>query len=263
MMATRTDAVEQDMVAGDSAGLIEQLSRPQGWSIPLSLIVAQDATRLDAEHYEPSNLENLNALYASGYELVPLRELAELRLPGLFTRVWAKDADHGVQYINATDFMSLAATGLPAQTRFVSHFTKVNMDNLRLRTGWILVTCSGTLGRVHQVSPGQNDWVATHEIIRIIPHDQTLRGYIRAFLCSDFAQVQILKHTHGGQIDHITDDQIGACMVPMLPAAKMRALSTAMDSAEKARDDAATKVANALITIRQELTIMKQLGHGL
>ena len=252
-MATKAQTEAQDALPEDSAALIAQLSRPVGWSVPLSRIVEEEATRLDAEHYVPSILENLDALHASGHELVPLAELAELRLPSMFTRIWAENADHGVPYLNATDLMCLAATGRPAQERYVSNITKVNMANLRIKTGWILLTCSGTLGRVFQVPPPQNGWAATHDLIRIIPHDSKLRGYIRAFLCSDFAQIQILKHTHGGQIDHITDDQIGSCMVPMLPEEKMHALSQTMDKAETARQNAAKKVADCITSIGQEL----------
>lgn len=238
---------------GAGGAVVEELATPQGWSVSLQDIISEPAVRLDAEHYDPRVIANMEALRRSSHELKPLSELADIRLPSQFTRIWAQDTDHGVPYVNATDLMSYAAFGLPAQTRFLSRASEVDVDNLLIHEGWILVTCSGTIGRVFEVPKSLEGWAATHDIIRVIPHDDALRGYIRAFLCSESAQVQILKHTHGGQIDHITDDQLGSCLVPMLPDAEMKRLSAVMDEAERAKQEAAASVAAAVADITQGL----------
>ncbi len=81
-------------------------------------------------------------------------------------------------------------------------------------------------------------WVATHDLIRIIPHDKNTTGFIHSYLFSPFAQTQILGHTYGGQIDHVTEIQVGSILVPELPDKLMKEIHeetmTALLSREKA-----------------------------
>ena len=79
------------------------------------------------------------------------------------------------------------------------------------------MTCSGTIGRMFYVSKRLDGWVATHDLIRIVPNKAEMVGYLYAWLTTPMAQTQILSHTHGGQIDHVTDEQVAAVQVPILP----------------------------------------------
>ncbi|TIH11635.1 hypothetical protein D0S45_19770 [Marinifilum sp. JC120] len=241
---TETDTTES---------LITELTRPEGWGVSVADIIGQNSVRLDAEHYNPKISKNMEMLEASKYGLLPLADLAQIDLPGQFVRIWAKDAEHGIPYLNATDLMSFAALGEPAQLRYLSKATDVNIDRLIVREGMILVTCSGTLGRVFEVPKALDGWVGTHDIIRVIPTDPAMKGYIRAFLSSSYAQTQILSHTHGGQIDHVTANQIRSCLVPQLSDKQMRAISIQMDKSEKMKQKAAGMVLTSLSQIKEAL----------
>ena len=231
-------AQEEDSAAlarPDYATLIRELTLPKGWSVPLADVVGQRQIRLDAEHYDPIVIENNKRLQDLGFELAPLSDFAEVRLPSMFTRIWAKDKQFGLPYINATDLMSYFALGAPAQERFLSHASEVRMENLIIREGMILVTCSGTIGRVFDVPRVLDGCAGTHDIVRIIPHNPKQRGFLRAYLTSQLAQIQILSHTHGGQIEHATDEQGGSCLVPVLPEPAVRQISDLADEADTMR----------------------------
>jgi len=219
----------------DYSQLIEGLNTPQGWSVPLSDVLGQGQVRLDAEHYDPLVIANDEALASLGCELKPLSEFADVVLPSMFTRIWAKDAEHGAPYLNATDLMSYFALGVPAQERFLSFASDVKFDLLTIRTGMILVTCSGTIGRVFDVPEALNGWAGTHDLVRINPKRSEQRGYLRAYLTTPLAQIQILSHTHGGQIDHVTAEQVGSCLVPVLPENAVKKISRLTDEADASR----------------------------
>lgn len=221
----------------DYAALIRELTLPKGWSVPLADVVEQKQVRLDAEHYDPLVIENDKRLRGLGLNLKPLSNFADVRLPSMFTRIWAKDKQYGVPYINATDLMSYFALGVPAQERFLSRASEVKMENLIIREGMILISCSGTIGRVFDVPKALDGWAGTHDIVRIIPHEPSYRGFLRAYLTSSLAQTQILSHTHGGQIDHVTDEQVGSCLVPELPMTTIRLISELADKAAKSRTE--------------------------
>jgi len=217
------------------AGLIRELMLPPGWSVLLIDIINQPQKRLDAEHYDPRVVENARKLQGLKCEMVPLSALADVRLPGRFARIWAKDRAHGVPYLNATDLMSYFATGQMAQARFLSRATRTNIDSLLLRAGMILVTCSGTIGRVFEVPGALDGYAGTHDLVRITPKSASMSGFLRAWLATDMAQTQILSHTHGGQIDHVTAEQIGACLVPALSAEDLKRASDLADEADRLR----------------------------
>lgn len=222
----------------DYAELIRELTLPRAWGVPVTDVINQGQIRLDAEHYDPIVVENDRRLRSLGVELKPLSEFADVRLPGMFTRIWAKDDKYGVPYLNATDLMSYFALGIPAQERFLSHASAVNVTPLIVKCGMILITCSGTIGRVFDVPKALDGWAGTHDLVRIIPHDPSMKGFLRAYLTSSFAQIQILGHTHGGQIDHVTDDQVASCLVPVLDSTSVKAISEIAEKADKMRSDA-------------------------
>lgn len=211
----------------------------QVWSISIEDVFRNSDQRLDASHYDLELAAALRELKDSGFPLVPLSELAELHLPSMFTRIWADDNKYGIEYINATELMSLAGLGVPSSSqRYLSKQTDTNIDSLLVREGWLLLTCSGTIGRVFYVSKRLHLWAATHDIIRIIPKKETHTGFLYAYLSSEVAQKQILSHTHGGQIDHITDVQISKILVPDFGSAKIKKIHEQTMSALYMREQA-------------------------
>lgn len=229
--------------------LIKNSASVATWSIPLQEVYDNKDVRLDASHYDQETAAALQELKRSKCELRPLSELADVRLPGQFVRIWASDKDHGVPYVNATDLMSLTGIGvLSGNIRYLSRQTDTDIDELIIREGWVLLTCSGTIGRVFYVPHRLDRWVATHDLIRIIPKDEDLIGFLHAYLSSPIAQKQISGHTHGGQIDHITHHQIGTVLVPMPGKEKISQIHKRTIEALKLRE----KAIATLATIAEE-----------
>ena len=248
----KTDSKQTDASqAGVGGSLIAKLTLPQGWGVSIDNILEQGNVRMDAEHYDPRIMRNMQLLTGSRHDLVPLSDLADVNLPTMFTRIWADDAEHGYPYLNATDLMSFGALGVPAQVRFLSKASNVKIEPLILKEGMILVTCSGTIGRVFEVPKELDGWVGTHDIVRISPHDPKMKGYIRAYLASAFAQTQILSHTHGGQIDHITAQQVESCLVPKIGDNRMKSISAEMDEAQQMQQKAAAMMKAAMLDIKE------------
>ena len=87
------------------------------------------------------------------------------------------------------------------------------------------------------------DGAATHDLIRIVPEDG-MAGYLFAWCMTAEAQAQISAYTHGGQIDHVSSEQVGSMMVPMLPKEVRRKLDRAVLKALKAREAGLAKLEN-------------------
>jgi type I restriction enzyme S subunit len=218
----------------------------EAWLVPISDIFAGDDLRLDAAHFNPTTTGVIGELQKSGHELSPLSKWARVELRGQFTRIWAQDQANGVPYFNATDMLSLLALGVPAGgPRYLSHATDTDIDALIVREGWLLMTCSGTIGRMFYVPKRLDGWAATHDFIRIIPNQPDVAGYLYAWLSSSQAQSQILSFTHGGQIDHVTDDQVGGVLVPKIADIEIGKINESVMKALKAREKAIESLANS------------------
>ncbi len=186
---------------------------PKSWRLSVEKVFEQDRVRFDASFFDPKIDSHIETL--SGIQTTHLSELAKVILPSRLERVWAVDEDRGKPYLNATDLLCLFSLGVPQKVRYLSPESDTDVDVLIIREGWLLLTCSGTIGRIYHVPKRLDGWAATHDLIRIIPKSPDLIGYLFAWCMTPVAQAQILGHTHGGQIDHVTDEQVGSILVPI------------------------------------------------
>lgn len=244
-MPATLDAIT-DRVFAYSPQPANKRSRVNSWSVPIGAVLGDEQVRIDAQHYNPAYEDGLRELRDSGLPLKPLRDLASVELPSQFMRIWAEDPRHGHPYMSPTDLMSLFAIGKPSkELRYLSHATDTEIEQLVVREGYLLMTCSGTIGRVYHVPERLDGWVATHDLLRIRSNLPGHIGYLHAWLQTPIAQAQVLSHTHGGQIDHITDAQIKTLLVPMLPNDRISAINKQVIEALRARERALESIVRA------------------
>ena len=92
---------------------------------------------------------------------------------------------------------------------------KRQLDALTIYKGYILVSDSGTLGRVTYALQQHNGHVATNNLIRIVVDDISLRGYLYEFLKSDLGQSLMLKNAYGTNQEHLEPDVIAEIPIPV------------------------------------------------
>lgn len=172
------------------------------------------------------------------YEVKPLSSVTErIFLGNIFSRIWVKDKQHGVPYLAASDtVLANLDTG-----QFLAKRQAVEMPYLVLEKGWILVTCSGTLGNTSYTNGNYAGKIATHDLIRIIPNeDELLGGYVYAFLSSKYGYYQITQSQFGGVVKHINATQAGQIQIPVLPADLVSEADKKIKEAARLREEAQT-----------------------
>lgn len=93
--------------------------------------------------------------------------------------------------------------------------TKKHLEALTIYKGYIVISDSGTLGRVSYVLNQHDGHVATNNLIRIVIDDLNLRGYVFQFLKSDIGQSLMLKTAYGTNQEHLEPDVISEVPVPI------------------------------------------------
>ena len=130
-----------------------------GFSLPASYL--DDELRFDAGHFNPSLLRVLDEL--SNTDTVRLGEIAEVFMPNRFKRVYV-EPEYGLPFLQGSHVIQFQATGLKYLSREYD-----GIDNLFVKAGWLLVTRSGTVGRVTVCPDEWDGWPATEDIIRVVP----------------------------------------------------------------------------------------------
>ena len=89
------------------------------------------------------------------------------------------------------------------------------IDKLYIERGMILITDSGTVGRVVYATAYHHGAVGTDNLIRVVVEDELLRGYVYQFLQSKLGQDQLRANVYGAIVDHIEPDDVKRIFVPI------------------------------------------------
>ena len=167
--------------------------------------------RLDAGYYNTTTMQALRAMESSGLRMQRLGEVTEnIFIPPRFKRVYVDQA-HGVPFLQGSHLVHFR----PADLKYLSRSAHKNLDRWIIKSGWVLVTCSGTIGRVAIALQQWDGWAASQHILRIVPKDDRVpAGYIYAWLRSPFGQAQF-NGIYGAVIDEVTADHVKDILIPV------------------------------------------------
>ena len=184
---------------------------------------SQGDRRLTATFYSEAGYKARKSLENSGFRLRRIDEVAATFQPSIFKRCYVDDAEHGVPYL--TGAALLEAT--PPRTTFLSRNRTGSLKELLVEPGTLLVTDSGTIGRVVFATSDLNGWATTNNAIRV----RTIAGgwpaeYLYVCLQSALGQDLLTRNTYGSVVDHIEPAHINAIEFPELPRALVQELVT-------------------------------------
>jgi type I restriction enzyme M protein len=89
------------------------------------------------------------------------------------------------------------------------------IEKLYIERGMILITDSGTVGRVVYATAYHHGAVGTNNLIRVVVDDEVLRGYVYQFLQSKLGQDQLRANIYGAIVDHIEPDDVRQIFIPI------------------------------------------------
>lgn len=86
---------------------------------------------------------------------------------------------------------------------------------IRVYRGDIVITRSGSIGRVNFITAKYNGAIVSDDLIRVRIPDELLRLYVFGFLQTKFAQDQMLRNEYGAVQQHLEPDHIRDILVPL------------------------------------------------
>jgi predicted RNA methylase len=214
-----------------------------------SVILESSDNRLNAAHYKPSGsnvLKSFTQISDKKFDSVPIGSLVErVFCPGRFKRDYQENG--GVPFLGGSNISQYVLTTDKALSTSDPH-----LEELQVKSDWILVTRSGSTGIVSRVPDAWNDYAISEHVIRIVPRKgrEIEADYVETFLRSDWGQELLAMGIFGSVIDEITPEYISELPIPVpKDREKLKALSKHTSSVTKARDVAA----KGLVAAQDEL----------
>lgn len=162
--------------------------------------------RLDASYHLP--LAHLAVKKINETECGTAKRLEEVAYPFLphrFKRPYVKSSSDGVHLLQGSHIALIKPLGI----KYIWNKMK-NLQSYIVKRNWLLVTCSGTIGKLSMVREQWNGWAATNHLLRIVPNETKKPpennihpGYLNVFLLSVYGQVQFQSRIYGGVVDEI------------------------------------------------------------
>jgi type I restriction enzyme S subunit len=180
-----------------------------------SVKLSELAGRLDGSYHLPIVKAITNHLRDNAAEVTTVgdkRVSKDIILPGRFKRVYVEEGQ-GREFFSGKNIMELD----PYDKRYLSfsqHDKRIR-EQLTIHHNMILVTCSGTVGKVAFVPKHWENWAMTHDIIRLVPADD-MAGYAFAWLQTEYARVLIEAAAYGSVVPHIEISHIEQISFPLL-----------------------------------------------
>ena len=182
--------------------------------------------RLDAGHYNLETMATYRQLETSGLGLKRLGDVTErIFIPPRFRRIYV-DQDHGTPFLQGTHLPQFKPTDL----KYLSRSAHKDLGAWTIQAGWVLVTCSGTIGRVAIALRQWDGWAASQHILRIVPRADSLcpPGYIYAWLSSPLGQSQF-NGVYGAVVEEITAEHVENILIPIPETAEQQAIVDAVN----------------------------------
>ena len=182
--------------------------------VSIKKIISSHNTRFEGSYYTSSNRAIYDYIIAN-YTYKPLKEMAEsIFRPGIFKREYVKN---GVTFLGGADVMM----AIPSSDKKLSYRQVDKMPELRVKRGWILVTCGGTIGNTVCIDNQLEKCAISQHVMRVVPKKNVLQGYLYAVLSSKIGHELITLFTSGSVIPQIEAHHLERVPIPLLDETKM------------------------------------------
>ena len=148
----------------------------------------RDGRRLDCGPYMSGALEAKVLLEALSARKDPLSTVTRGGLSGIFhagriRRTWVDSPDYGRPFLSSTEILQADLTHLP----YISKRAVTENPRLLISPNWILITRSGTVGRMGYSRRDMAGYACSEHVLRVVPDPEKIPpGYLYAYLSSKF-----------------------------------------------------------------------------
>src|SRR5271165_2406887 len=179
-------------------------------SVPASALFAGDR-RLEAEPYLSSGYGIRTSIEAKPNGWKSLRDLARVWMPARLKGIQVS-REYGTPFLAATQVFDVR----PIPRKWLSLDRTEDAANRFVRTGTILMTCSGSVGHPTLAYTPHERTLISHDLLRIEAIDHRDRGWIYAYLHASQTRAMAIGAHYGHIIKHLETSHVEALPIPLV-----------------------------------------------
>lgn len=212
------------------------------WKAVRAAWLEEGGRRLDCNPYMSGALEARDALRQLRVRKDALHTLTAGHAGGIyngpmFKRNYVESPEHGVPFISSGSMLLADLSTLPLLRKKDAESSRLSY--LRLRPGMMLISCSGTIGRMTYVRPDMDGIWSSQDVLKVVPDPERIPpGYLYAFLSSRYGVPLVVSGTYGAIIQHIEPEHIADLPVPRFDSSFEGAVAETVVAASHARAQA-------------------------
>lgn len=172
--------------------------------------------RLDASYHIPIVDSILKHLEKNAKEVTNIgnhRISSKIVLPGRFKRTYVEKG-FGAPFFGGRQLYELS----PSEIKYLSlsQHDKRIQEQLYLDENMVLITRSGTIGKINIAPKHWESWIINEHVIRVMASSQDIAGYLYCWLNTKYGEVLTTRHTYGAVVDEIDDLHVSQIEIPLL-----------------------------------------------
>lgn len=231
---------------------LKKVDTPLKWcSISLSDVISR-GKRLEASVFDVEAKQARQIIKYCKYPSVTIggdNGLTTSYTCARFKRIWLEYSDLPIyQPSTIVDIK-------PKPDGYISHLTQTNIDALQVKKGQILMTCSGTIGKVSYVSDTLDNKIFSHDLLRIDCKKTEDQGYIYTYLKSKVGNKILLTNSYGAVITHIESEHLSTVPIPDAPKEIKERIHNLIVESFKLRDESNKLIDQATTLLIDELKL--------
>ena len=219
-------------------------------------IASAPVMRIDASFQLSEGVSVRRIISECPYPVVKCGDVMErIWHAGRWKRVYVNNSKTGIPLVGSSAMLKSDLSDI----KLISKKYTEDMADKMLHPGWILVSCSGTIGNTVFTNTGHAGKLASQHVLRLKPKDILGGGYLYAYLSSKYGYAMLTQGTFGAVIQHIEPANVSTIPVPVFPEEMQKEIDQLIRDAASLRDKAAELLSECISEI--EAKLQPQLTH--
>ncbi len=169
--------------------------------------------RMEAGFYASEGYRSVQAMRQSGFQIKTINDFADVKWYGVQTRVFVKDPELGIPYLNTSGMMEIR----PTPNLYLSKSRTKNVDFFIVKKDMILISMSGSVGNIRIVDERMDNWAVTVDALRVRAKFTDQIGTLYCLFQSPPGQFLLKRSQSGSVVSHIYEQDVGPLPIPKLP----------------------------------------------
>lgn len=215
---------------------------PSCFIVNYKQIMKDSSKRIDAWYWDPNKNNLAKEIEESvGEEVIEIVRLGDLVVehgifyPGRHKRNYVDAGLNSVPFYSGTQILQIRPFDLQYQPKDYKPAAKHFVEK-----DWILITRSGSTGRVIMVTDSMAGTMVSEHVIRVICDENLIDPYyVYAYLSTNnIGKILLQKGIYASVVDHITPNFVATIPIPRLAPEKEKEIADKVREAEAKRDEA-------------------------